>query len=58
MNTPDPQVSAFGDELDRLIDRFRDEFDISYAAIVGTLHMKAHLLCEEASALDNEEDEE
>ena len=30
--------------MDRLVDRYCDEFDLSYAAAVGVLHFKAHLL--------------
>lgn len=48
------QTFHFADELDKLVDRFREEYDLSYAAIVGSLHMKAHLLCEEASERDDE----
>jgi hypothetical protein len=49
------QIFQFGDELDRLVNRFRAEYDLSYAAIVGTLHMKAHLLCAEAAERDPDE---
>lgn len=48
----DEQVTHLANELDALIDRFRSEYDMSYAAVVGVLHMKAHLLCEEATAAD------
>ena len=46
--TDSEQTSAFGDELDKLIDRFREEFDLTYAQLIGTLHFKIHLLCNEA----------
>jgi hypothetical protein len=42
------QITAFADDIDRLIERYREEFDMTYAAVVGVLFMKAHLLCEEA----------
>jgi hypothetical protein len=42
------QVEHLSNELDRLIDRFRDEYDISFAAVVGVLYAKAFLLCQEA----------
>ncbi len=48
------QVFHFGDDLDRLVDRYRQEYDMTYAAIVGTLFMKAHLLCGEASGREDE----
>jgi len=42
------QTSAFADDLDCLIERYRQEFDVTYASVVGVLFMKAHLLCQEA----------
>lgn len=42
------QVKQFADDLDNLVDRYRDEYDLNYAAVVGALFMKAHLLCDEA----------
>jgi len=54
MNDRDPQVIHFGNELDNLVERFRKEYDISYAAIVGTLQMKAWLLCQEADEREEE----
>lgn len=50
--TINEQIAHFGDELDRLIDRLRDEYDLPYAAVVGTLQMKAHLIMVEASERD------
>jgi ribosomal protein L7/L12 len=43
------QTTAFADEIDKLVERFRDEFDITYAAVVGVLTMKAHIICQEAA---------
>lgn len=51
------QTKAFADELDNLVERYRSEFDITFAQVVGVLHMKAFLLCEEASNRDPDEDE-
>ncbi len=45
MNT---QVEHFSKELDKLVDRFRREYDISYAEVVGCLYMKTHELFDEA----------
>lgn len=42
------QIDHFSNELDALVNRFRDEYDISYASVIGILHMKAHTLCGEA----------
>lgn len=49
------QIKQFADELDNLVDRFRDEYDLTFASAVGVLQMKIHLLCEEAGGLDDEE---
>lgn len=43
------QIDAFSNELDAMVERFRREFDLTYADVVGTLHMKAWLMCKEAS---------
>lgn len=42
------QIDHFANELDSLVNRFRTEYEMTYASIVGTLQMKAHLLCVEA----------
>lgn len=49
------QVTQFANELDKLVERFRAEYNISYAGVVGTLEIKAWLLCQEAS--ERKEDE-
>lgn len=46
------QTKAFADELDKLVHRFRSEYEITYAAVVGCLTMKAHTLMTEASELN------
>jgi hypothetical protein len=43
------QIYAFGDDLDKLVERYRSEFDITYASVVGVLFMKATLMTSEAS---------
>lgn len=50
----DSSTTAFADELDRLVLRFRYEFDISYAEVVGCLMMKAHFLLDEAAEREDE----
>lgn len=52
------QVTAFAGDVDRLVDRYRSEFDMTYAAVVGVLFMKAQLLCFEASDRADEDHEE
>jgi hypothetical protein len=49
------QIFAFADDIDRLVERYRSEFDISYASVVGVLFMKAQLLCGEAGEMDADE---
>lgn len=48
------QTEAFAGELDNLIDRYRQEFDLSYCDVIGILQMKTWLLCAEAT--DDEHD--
>jgi len=43
------QTNAFAEDLDRLIERYRKEFEITYASVVGTLFLKATLLANEAA---------
>lgn len=50
------QIKAFGQEIDNLVERFRSEFDIPYAAVIGVLTFKANALGLEAMDLDDEED--
>lgn len=51
------QIGRFSDDIEALIDRYRKEYDLSYAAAIGVLQIKIVLLATEA--LDNpDEDEE
>lgn len=50
------QIQAFANDLDKLVDRYRCEFDVTFAGIVGTLQFKQFLLMQEAQ--DNPHDEE
>lgn len=49
------QTDAFSNDLDNLVERYAKEFDLSYAQVVGVLHMKIWLLCEDASNRDDDE---
>ncbi len=41
------QIIAFENELEALIHRYRHEFNMHYASVVGVLHIQAHALsCE------------
>ena len=52
------QISAFAAELDALVERYREEFDLTYAAVVGALHMKAFEICREAEEpLEDDDDD-
>lgn len=48
-------VEHFQDELGRLIDRMRLEYEVSYAEVVGVLEITKHDLICEASEDDEEE---
>lgn len=50
------QVAAFANDLDNLIERYEQEFDLTYVEVIGVLHLKTHLICVDAVA-DDEEDE-
>jgi hypothetical protein len=41
------QTRHFADEIDKVVDRFRKEYDITLASTVGVLHLKAFLLMQE-----------
>ena len=45
--TTNEQIKAFAHDVDQLVDRYRQEFDLTYAVVVGVLTMKATLLCGE-----------
>lgn len=46
--TENEQIEHFATELDKLVDRFRSEYQMAYASVIGILHIKAHLLADEA----------
>lgn len=50
------QVDHLANEIDRIIARFRAEYDMTYAAVIGVLEMKKAALCQEA--VDVAEDQE
>lgn len=51
------QISAFATDLDRLIDRYMDEFDLTYAALIGVLTLKQQQLCTACNRSDDDDDE-
>jgi hypothetical protein len=42
--TETEQAAALGADIDRLINRYRREFDLCYASAMGVLFYKAHIL--------------
>jgi hypothetical protein len=48
------QLDHFANDIDNLIDRYSDEYDMSYAMVVGVLEMKINSLCREASKRSDE----
>jgi hypothetical protein len=49
------QTKAFAGDLDALVERYRSEFDLTYAVVIGVLYLKAHMMAEEASETTEEE---
>jgi hypothetical protein len=43
--TESEQISAFESDLERLIQRYRDEFELSNAAAIGVLELQKYKLC-------------
>lgn len=41
------QTDNFASELDLLIDRYRREYDLTYAQVIGVMQIKICLLCTE-----------
>lgn len=50
------QIDAFSNDLFNLIDRYRSEFELPLASVVGTLELASHHLLREA--IDNAEDDD
>jgi len=43
------QIDIFSHELDKFIDKFAKEFDLTYAEVIGTLTIKIHKLLNKAT---------
>lgn len=50
----DQQVMALADDLDKLIERYRIEFDLTFAAVIGVLEAKKWFLIREAEKLKDQ----
>lgn len=42
------QIIHFANDLDKLVDRYRDEYELTYASTIGVLQMKIHTLIQSA----------
>ena len=52
------QINALARDLDDLVDQYRREWDLPYAAVTGILSMKIHILELEVIEIFNEQEEE
>lgn len=55
------QTTALSNDVDKLVERYRQEFDMTYATVIGVLTMKSHCLtleCIEINRLNNQDNEE
>ncbi len=50
------QIEHFANELDKLVDRFCEEYSLPYASVVGVLSFKTHLLMKDWEASNDESD--
>ena len=54
--TQEEQIDHLENDIDALINRYKDEFDLTHPTLIGVLQMKCHLLMYEAvCAYDNED---
>ncbi len=51
------QINAFADDLDRLVGRYCDEFELTAASAVGVLAFKMHTLMSHIERKDRGEEE-
>lgn len=52
------QIDAFADDLDRLVGRYCDEFELTQASAVSVLAFKMHTLMSHAERTHRDENEE
>lgn len=50
------QINALSADIANVIDRYRQEFDLGYAAMIGVLHFRAHCLVNEAIEVSQEQE--
>lgn len=42
------QITHFANDIDALVERYRDEYDMMYSSFIGVFQMKSYLLMGEA----------
>lgn len=55
------QTTALSNDVDKLVERYRQEFDMTYATVIGVLTMKSHCLtleCVEINRIQQQENDE
>ena len=52
------QIECFSDDLDKLLERYSDEFDMSLASQVGTLFIKIQELISNSLEVEEEDEED
>jgi len=52
------QTEAFDDAINRAIDRFTQEFDLTYASVIGVLVMKVVELTLQSGIHENDDQED
>ncbi len=56
--TEQEQIAHLANDLDALIERYRSEYELTLASVVGVLEMQKFLLCQEAQELGSSDDDE
>lgn len=56
--THSDQINAFKADIEKVVDRYRAEFDLPYASAIGVLASVQHELAAEALAIDRGEEDE
>jgi hypothetical protein len=56
--TNEDQTEAFNDALDAAIDRFTQEFDLTYASVIGVLSMKVVELTLQSGIHENDQEDD
>lgn len=52
------QIQVFQDELNKLVERFSDEFDLTLASMIGVMQVTIHEIIERTINQEEEDEEE